>query len=387
VVLGHPEETPEDRAEWEAAIANQVDPRASSRSTRLVVEVLSYPEVPAASEPPAGVLEAAERWRRRWRKSKVRVEVVPWPFHGSKAVEDTLPWAPPARGRAREEAPEGFGIPAWHEGRRPRRAARVRELQRAERYRLRFSKDERLRFISHLDVTRAYTRAFRRSQLPLALSNGKERRPKVSFGPPLPLGMTSGAEFVDVAFAAEVPESFVRSLNEALPEGLAVVGYAPIRTEPASLMSAIEIAEYEVSFPDVLMHDGLGANGFDGLLERLDTRVRQALAADRWIVMKTRGEETKPFNVRPSLHRASVVRDDGGRPALSLTLSLNRPDSVRPERLTATLIDWMSVDERLLRVHRSSLAIPGRNKDLDPLDVVASGFEWWRQPVRGGTVL
>jgi radical SAM-linked protein len=209
----------------------------------------------------------------------------------------------------------------------------------------------------------------------------------VAFGPPLPLGMTSGAEFVDVAFAQEVPESFARSLNQALPEGLVVIGSAPIRNEPASLQSAIQIAGYEVSFPDVLIPDRESGDGFDAFLERLDAKVREALASDHLDVVKTRGETSKTMNVRPSLLRAEAVRDDGGRPALSLTLSLNRPDSVRPERLTAALIDWTSVDERLLRVHRSSLIIPGRNKDLDPLDVVESGFEWWRQPVRGGTVL
>jgi len=70
-----------------------------------------------------------------------------------------------------------------------------------------------------------------------------------------------------------------------------------------------------------------------------------------------------------------------------MQLTLNRPDSVRPELLTATLVNWANIDERLLRVHRSGLHIPGRNKDLDPLEVVAPGFRWWRQQSRRGTVL
>jgi radical SAM-linked protein len=400
VVLGSPGETEADRDAWGTWIEGlMARPRDTSKPPRLVVEVLPYRETPGQEDEEAPGASSsprltAEAWRKRWRRGKVRVEigppVTPAPGATTDDVTTFLPVAPPRREEERDggspEAP-GFGIPSWHEGRRPRRASRTRELQRSERYRLRFAKDERLRFISHLDVARAFLRAFRQCQLPLALSNGKDRRPKVAFGPPLPLGMTSGAEVVDVAFAQEVPESFARSLNQALPEGLVVIGYAPIRNEPASLQSAIQLAGYEVSFPDVLIPDPANGDGFDAFLERLDAKVREALASDRLDVVKTRGETSQSMNVRPSLHRAEAVRDDGGRPALSLTLSLNRPDSVRPERLTAALIDWTPVDERLLRVHRSGLIIPGRNKDLDPLDVVESGFEWWRQPVRGGTVL
>ena len=59
--------------------------------------------------------------------------------------------------------------------------------------------------------------------------------------------------------------------------------------------------------------------------------------------------------------------------------------TARGEELNA--LDPSLTQFDVLRVHRSGLFIPGREKDLDPLDVVASGFQWWQQPVRGGTVL
>jgi uncharacterized protein DUF2344 len=175
-------------------------------------------------------------------------------------------------------------------------------------------------------------------------------------------------------------------LNESLPEGITVVASAPMRTEPDSLSSVIQIATYEVSFPDSLIRRYLRDMSFDELRARLEDRVASVKAASRLDITKGRGNDRKTFNARPSMLRAEVVRDDGGRPTLSLALTLNRPDSARPELWTAALLDWTHVDERLLRVHRSGLYIPGRQSWLDPLDVVAPGFEWWRQPVRGGTV-
>jgi radical SAM-linked protein len=312
--------------------------------------------------------------------------------HGWSWVEAARPRSlsdidSPAVSDAGDHSSRDFGVPAWAGGRRPRRAARGGEMLQADRFRLRFSKDEPLRFSSHLEVTRAFRRAFRMSQLPVARSGGKDRRPKVSFGPPLPLGMTSGAEFLDVTFQREMPESFVRSLNQSLVEGLTVVACAPVRTEPDSLNSAIQIASYEVSFSDTVIEEYLGGIEFDDLKIRLEETLSEALASSEFLVTKVRGEVSRTFNARPSLRRADVVRDDGGRPALSMQLTLNRPDSVRPELLTATLVNWAKIDERLLRVHRSGLHIPGRNKDLDPLEVVAPGFRWWRQQVRKGTVL
>jgi hypothetical protein len=162
---------------------------------------------------------------------------------------------------------------------------------------------------------------------------------------------------------------------------------APIRSETASLLERNSDREIRSVVPDALIGRFLDGMPFDKLRARLEDRVAAALAAASLPITKGRGDDRKTFNARPSLLRAEVVRDDGGRPTLSLGLTLHRPDSARPELWTAALLDWADVDERLLRVHRSGLYIPGRQGWLDPLDVVAPGFEWWRQPVRGGTVL
>jgi radical SAM-linked protein len=360
--------------------------RAGERGTPVLSDLAAFWEhLPPDPE------RAARAWEDFWAHVAPRLDETGdgCPRRALRLATDPVPgraeteWGPIGGGdNARPPAPAGD-----EGGRRPRRGMRTREVRQAERFRLRVSKAEPVRFLSHLDVTRALLRAFRRSRIPLAVSGGKDRRPKASFGPPLPLGMTSTAEFLDVAFVKEVPESFVRSLNESLPEGLAVMASAPIRSEPASLSSAIQIARYEVSFPDALINRFLDGMPFDTLRARLEDRVVAALAATSVTITKGRGDDRKTFNARPSLLRAEVVRDDGGRPALSLGLTLHRPDSARPELWTAALLDWADVDERLLRVHRSGLYIPGRQGWLDPLDVVAPGFEWWRQPVRGGTVL
>src|SRR5439155_11422896 len=95
--------------------------------------------------------------------------------------------------------------------------------------RLRFTKHGKVRFISHRDVARAFERAFRIEQLPLAFTLGFAPRPKVSFGLALSVGHESRAEYLDFELREPVAtQALCDPLTDALPEGIAVTGAAPL---------------------------------------------------------------------------------------------------------------------------------------------------------------
>ncbi len=88
----------------------------------------------------------------------------------------------------------------------------------------RFCKKGILRYISHLDVTRVFQRAVRRSRLPVMLSEGYTPHYRISFGNALKLGLESDNE--KIVFKMErlvLPEEFKNRLNENLPEGIKVL--------------------------------------------------------------------------------------------------------------------------------------------------------------------
>ena len=66
---------------------------------------------------------------------------------------------------------------------------------------IRFGKQPRLRFISHLDLQRFFQRALNRTGLPIAFSQGFNPHPLLSFGSALALGWTSEYEIIDVKLA------------------------------------------------------------------------------------------------------------------------------------------------------------------------------------------
>ncbi len=115
-------------------------------------------------------------------------------------------------------------------------------------YRIRFAKRGPVRFISHRDVARAFERAFRIAELPLAFSSGFSPHPKVSFGPALAVGYESDAEYLDVELTRPMPaDDLVAAVTAGLPEGMAVTGITHLADRAPSLQEEISSLGYRVT--------------------------------------------------------------------------------------------------------------------------------------------
>ncbi|MFF4830465.1 TIGR03936 family radical SAM-associated protein [Streptomyces sp. NPDC001315] len=100
-----------------------------------------------------------------------------------------------------------------------------------QRIRLRYTKRGRLRFTSHRDFQRAFERALRRAEVPMAYSAGFTPHPKVSYANAAPTGTGSEAEYLEIALAAtRDPETLRVLLDESLPDGLDIVDAVEVRT-------------------------------------------------------------------------------------------------------------------------------------------------------------
>jgi radical SAM-linked protein len=87
-----------------------------------------------------------------------------------------------------------------------------------------FSKKERMRFISHLDLMRLLIRALRRADVPLKLTEGFSPHPKLSIKRALKLGLESEAEEATIVLRELVrPEEFKTRLQRQLPAGISIL--------------------------------------------------------------------------------------------------------------------------------------------------------------------
>lgn len=102
-----------------------------------------------------------------------------------------------------------------------------------------FSKTGRIKYVSHLDLVRAMTRAVRRADIPLWYTEGFNKHPYLTFAAPLSLGYEGLRETMDIRMADDFPhDKLVERLNTVLPEGLVAISAADAVAKAGDLAAA-----------------------------------------------------------------------------------------------------------------------------------------------------
>jgi len=116
-----------------------------------------------------------------------------------------------------------------------------------QRLRIRFCRGQEIKFISHLDIMRLWQRALHRAGVSLAYSEGFSPHPRISLAAPLPVGVTSEAELMDIVCTKWVsPHWFTAAVSQQLPPGMEILQVYPIALSQPSLQSQVRYAEYRV---------------------------------------------------------------------------------------------------------------------------------------------
>lgn len=211
------------------------------------------------------------------------------------------------------------------------------------RIRIRYTKQGKIRFISHRDLARVMERALRKIRVPVAYSEGFSPRPRLSFGLALSVGHESDAEYLDVELdpAANV-ENLAVLLSAALPEGLDVVAVTALAPRATSLQEAISVCGWEIEVLGVPF----------GEVERA---VAHILSSANLPFLRERKGKQSEVDVRPAVIELEVVgpTDHGSRdPGVQLRAVLAASGAtLRPAELISLLGDG-ALEGRVRRTHQ-----------------------------------
>ena len=194
------------------------------------------------------------------------------------------------------------------------------ELKYSVEQRLRavFEKTGNGRYIGHIDFTEIIKRALRMAGMPVAFTRGFNKREKISCGYPVPIGIESISEMVDIELYEKIPTEdlmkLTEKINAALPEFIRVKSISE-KEDKLTIMAMTEAIEYRVKF-----HDAAGI-----------TQVLSFLSSSEIFTKNgKKGKQTYPL--REVLH--SYKADDE---TITLTLYIGNESSVRVDEFLATI--------------------------------------------------
>jgi len=203
------------------------------------------------------------------------------------------------------------------------------------RIRITFSKAGPMQYVGHLDLHKAWERAFRRSGLPIAYSQGFHPQPRLNLACALPLGFTSQCEVLDAWLEAEYDlDNIHDALATSLPPGLVIHGVVAIPSQSPAIQTQVASAVYIITFLDNIPD--------------LDALVERVLSAGQL----PRQRRNKPYDLRPLIESIAILpRNDGGYSRLKVQLTAREAATGRPEELLAE----MGIHFEDTRVHRLQL--------------------------------
>lgn len=110
---------------------------------------------------------------------------------------------------------------------------------------LKYRKDGAMIYVSHIDLLRHMERTLRRTDLPVAYSQGYNPHMLMNLGITLPLGVGSLAEYVTVDVACSARE-FLERYNRCCPAGLMGVAAWEVEKNP-NLAGTVVAADYHMA--------------------------------------------------------------------------------------------------------------------------------------------
>lgn len=113
--------------------------------------------------------------------------------------------------------------------------------------RVKFTKNESVKYLGHLDIMRFFQKCFVRAKVKMLYTEGFNPHQKMSFALPLSVGATSRAEFLD----ADIEEGqdllkIKNDLDLASGCGFDILDARKVEENAQSLMSAVRFASYEI---------------------------------------------------------------------------------------------------------------------------------------------
>ncbi len=207
--------------------------------------------------------------------------------------------------------------------------------------RLHFSKTFEAKYISHLDLTRCFSRALKKSGLPLWYTEGFNTHLYLTFALPLSLGQESLCETVDIRLLSdEFDPNIVYAINPQLPKGIEVFDTNIAEYKVGDIAYAryiIEICDGEISNEKIR-----------------DTTEKLLSSKELLIEKKNKKGIVKETDIKPAINKYEVFLR-GEMCYLDLTLNAGSESPLNPTVLTGMIFKSLGRETDHILIKRTQI--------------------------------
>lgn len=234
-----------------------------------------------------------------------------------------------------------------------------------ELVRVKYCKNGPIKYISHLNLAQVFTRALRRVDIPVVISGGFNPRFRISFGPPLPLGISSTSEYLDIRLKEEVKvEELTERLNLILPQGLKILQAKIIPSSAGSLVKIIDKASYVITLKIKEKLLDSAAKNQENELKKLEQEIeknnKRFLNLDEITVEKQTKNGIKRVDIRPSILDIKVQKFKSPILKLSLEIRIGQQGNLNPRYVARAWISNSDNNFDIQQICRNGLFIKSK---------------------------
>ena len=216
------------------------------------------------------------------------------------------------------------------------------------KYRLKFSKIGKIKYTGHLDLLKIFQRAVKRANLPISYSQGFNPHQIMSFAIPLPLGMESQAEYLDIQLDKHLENEYIKNeLNKNMPIGMEILNIIKLKEGQKSAPSIVCIGEYEI-----LLDTNINKDNIQNFLNQKEINIER--------VSKKRGKETiKIVNIKEDIFNIECTHNN----KIKVLISTGSAKNLKPDILVETIYKFLNLPYEKYKIHYKRTGLFDENKN------------------------
>lgn len=219
--------------------------------------------------------------------------------------------------------------------------------------RIKYARGEGLRFFSHLDFIRLFERAFRRGKVPVQFTQGFNPHPRISFGPPLALGMLSDAEYLDVYYHHLPENELLQRLQQGLQQlDLQILQSRGLYGKVQSLVAVVNRIDYEIQLPEATNQS------------RLNEEIVKFNRLESLNITRSKTDSVQNFDARPYV---GEMRYTDGK--LQIITRLTNGKTVRVDEVLAQGLHLPAEEIATCRIKRREMYVEFGDLRLTPMEI------------------